>query len=165
MLEHFFPPYLKICIQNVRGHVCNMFYKILNLYSFKIYQIILVVENIYKFKIILFEMLQNLPWHFKGYKTIESFFTIFLMFLSLTIFDVFYLLIILFCNFLKSEILKHYFQISWKLKINLRQAGAELGQAQLKLELGFTSANLHWKVRQLVLLYSLTRPTFHFTIF
>ena len=25
----------------------------------------------------------------------------------------------------------------------IRQAGAELGQAQLKLELGFTSTNLH----------------------
>ena len=43
------------------------------------------------------------------------------------------------------------------------QAGAELGQAQLKLGLDLTSTNLHWKARNLVLLYLLSRPTFHFT--
>ena len=25
MLEHMFPPDLKICLHNVRGHVCNIF--------------------------------------------------------------------------------------------------------------------------------------------
>ena len=45
------------------------------------------------------------------------------------------------------------------------QAGAELGQAQLKLGLDFTSTNLHLIAKKLVLLYSLSRPTFHFTPF
>ena len=40
-----------------------------------------------------------------------------------------------------------------------KQAGAELGQAQLKLGLDFNSINLY----QLVLLYFLSRPTFPFT--
>ena len=44
-----------------------------------------------------------------------------------------------------------------------KQAGAELGQAQLKLGLGFTLTNSHIIARQLVLLYSLSRPTFNFT--
>ena len=30
-----------------------------------------------------------------------------------------------------------------KNDLNFKQAGAELGQAQLKLDLGFTSTNLH----------------------
>ena len=34
-----------------------------------------------------------------------------------------------------------------------KQAGAELGQAQLKLGLGFTSTNLQGIARQLVVLY------------
>ena len=35
----------------------------------------------------------------------------------------------------------------------IKQAGAELGQAQPKLWLDFTSTNFHWIARQLVLLY------------
>ena len=44
---------------------------------------------------------------------------------------------------------------------NLKQAGAELGQAQLKLGLGFTSTlDSKWLARHLDLLYS--RPTLPF---
>ena len=47
----------------------------------------------------------------------------------------------------------------------MEQAGAELGQAQLMLGRDLTSTSLHWIARKLVLLYSLSRPTFHFTPF
>ena len=70
----------------------------------------------------------------------------------------------------KVEKVHNYFDLplplddldSFEFGKNWKQAGAELGQAQLKLGLGFTSTNLHWIAWQLVLLYSLSRPTFHF---
>ena len=49
-----------------------------------------------------------------------------------------------------------------KMKKWKDHAGAELGQAQIKLELGFTSTNLHWKVKTTSLIVLVEYTNFPF---